>query len=60
MTDGDHIFLVYVGRREAVQEREPSAGAAEKNVAISPVGAAGVFDKFRPAVAMARQSARGL
>ena len=52
----EHVFLVYVSRREAVQQRQPGAGAPEESVAITHVGTAGMFDEFGPAVAISRQS----
>ena len=56
---GDHVLLMHVGRGEAVQQREPGAGAAEESRAAVRVGAAGMRDEFGPAIAVARDGADG-
>ena len=57
---GNHVFLVHVGRREAVKQRKPGAGAPEKSLAAVLIGAARVIDEFGPAVAVARDRAHRL
>ena len=56
---GDHVLLMHVARGEAMKERQPGAGAAEKPLAAGLIGAF-VFDEFGPAVAVARECAHGL
>ena len=54
---GDHVLLMHVGRREDVEQREQSAGAAEKARDAAIVVAAGMRNVFRPAIAIAGDGA---
>ena len=56
----DPVFLVHVGCRETMEEREPGAGAPVKFCASHLAGATCMRDEFGPAIAVARDGARCL
>src|ERR1700759_997271 len=60
MAGRDHVPLMLVARREAVEQREPGAGTAEKPLEPVAVRASGMIDELGPAITVARNRPRRL
>ena len=56
---GDHVFLVQVGGGEDVKQRQPRAGALEKEREAPFIRACRVIDVFAPAIVVPRNRANG-
>ena len=50
----DHVLVMNIAGRKAVEEREPCPGATEEPLATLLSGAPGVLDELGPAVAITR------
>ena len=56
----NHILLMHVIGREAVEERKPSAGSPEKSLAALLIGASRMINELGPTVTVPRNRAHRL
>ena len=56
----NHVLLVHVAGREAVEQREPGAGTPEKSLEAFLIGASHMINELGPAVTVPRDRAHGL
>ena len=58
VTDGDEVLLMHIGDDEAVQEREPGAGATEEAREFLLVPTFRMLDELSPPVAVTGKGVR--